>query len=29
LENKIIIQNSAETEWIANFKDKREILLKK
>eukprot|EP00347_Sterkiella_histriomuscorum_P013320 403365167 len=29
LENKIIIQNNVETEWIANFKDRKEQLIKK
>ncbi|CDW84976.1 protein monoglycylase ttll8 [Stylonychia lemnae] len=29
LENKIILSNAAENEWVANFKEKREYLIKK
>lgn len=29
VENKIIVQNNLEGEWLQNFKEKREQLIKK
>ena len=29
VENKIILQNTVDTDWEANFKERKELLLKK
>jgi len=29
LENKIIVQNNVDTEWVSNFKERKELLMKK